>query len=310
MYDLNKIIKTKLQELKSNPGSIFVLTYPYVFIIITIVGFLYVFNLNYIARQNVNLPLPDTTSQSDLTIMQARIVPSIDINKIGVPTPELLFLGKSIFIKTCVSCHGEEGKGNGPSAHALNPPPRNFTSKDGWKNGPKLSQIYKTLQDGIPDSFMGSYDFLSAEEKFGVAHYIRTAFVPDPPKDSPEDLSTLDQLYNLSKGVEMPAQIPVSAASKFIINENDSLIQNISRILSNISTNITDTAALLFNKITDNKFKAIVSLERSLDWKQNEQLFINTIVNNVNLNGFNRQVFNLSGNDWDLLHGYLKSVIN
>jgi mono/diheme cytochrome c family protein len=310
MDNLNKIIKTKLQELKSDPGRIFGLTYPYVFILITIIGFLYIINLNYVARQNVNPPLPDTTAQSDLPLMQARIVPSIDITKISVPTPELLNKGKSIFITSCSSCHGEEGKGNGPSAHALNPPPQNFTSRDGWKNGPKLTQIYKTLQDGIPDSFMGSFEFLAVEEKFGVAHYIRTTFFPDPPKDSPEDLSTLDKLYNLSKGIEMPAQIPVSSAAKIIVNENDSLSQNISRILSTIADNISDPAVQLFDKITDNKFRALVSLERSSDWKQNEQLFINTIVNNVNFNGFNRQVFNLSGNDWDLLHSYLKSVIN
>ena len=108
----------------------------------------------------------------------------------------------------------------------------------------------------------------------------------------------------------MPAQIPVSSAAKIIVNENDSLSQNISRILSTIADNISDPAVQLFDKITDNKFRALVSLERSSDWKQNEQLFINTIVNNVNFNGFNRQVFNLSGNDWDLLHSYLKSVIN
>ena len=309
MYDLNKIIKTKLQELKSNPASIFGLTYPYVFILITIIGFLYVINLNYVARQHVNPPLPDSTISGDLTVMQAKHIPPIDITKIGEPTPDLLAKGTKIFTTVCISCHGEAGKGDGPAGSALNPKPQNFTSKNGWKNGPKLTQIYKTLQDGIPGSGMASYEYLTPEEKFGLAHYIRTTFVTNPPKDSPENLETLDQLYNLSKGTEIPAQIPVSAAAKFIINENDSQVQNITRILSTIAGNISDPAVQLFDKITDNKFMALVSLERSLDWKLNEQLFINTIVNNVNLNGFNRQVFNLSGNDWDLLHTYLIHIL-
>ena len=310
MYDLNKIIKTKLQELKSNPGSIFGLTYPYAFILITIIGFLYVFNLNYIARQHVNPPLPDSTISADLPVMQAKHIPPVDITKIGEPTPDLLAKGTKIFTTVCISCHGEAGKGDGQAGSALNPRPQNFSSKDGWKNGPKLTQIYKTLQEGIPGSGMASYEYLTPEEKFGLAHYIRTTFVPNPPKDSPENLETVDQLYNLSKGTEIPAQIPVSAAAKFIINENDSRVQNTSGVLRAIAVNISDPAVQLFDRITDNKFKAIVSLERSLDWKQNEQLFINTIVNNVNLNGFNSHVFNLSVNDWDLLHNYFKGVIN
>jgi mono/diheme cytochrome c family protein len=310
MDDLKKIIKIKLQELKSDPDKIFGLIYPYVFILITIVGFLYVFNLNYIARQNVNPPLPDLTSQADLPVIQARSIPPVDITKIGEPTPDLLPKGKKIFTTVCISCHGEGGKGDGPAGSALDPKPQNFTSKTGWKNGPKLSQIFKTLQDGIPGSAMASYEYLIPEEKFGLAHYIRTTFVSNPPKDSPEDLTTLDQLYNLSKGREIPAQIPVSAATKFVINENESQVQNISVILRTVSGSISDPAAQIFDKITNNKFRAIVSLKRSLDWKQNEQLFINTIVNNVNLNGFNRQVFNLSTNDWELLHSYFKGVIN
>jgi mono/diheme cytochrome c family protein len=310
MDDLKKIIKIKLQELKSDPDKIFGLIYPYVFILITIVGFLYVFNLNYIARQNVNPPLPDLTSQADLPVIQARSIPPVDITKIGEPTPDLLPKGKKIFTTVCISCHGEGGKGDGPAGSALDPKPQNFTSKTGWKNGPKLSQIFKTLQDGIPGSAMASYEYLIPEEKFGLAHYIRTTFVSNPPKDSPEDLTTLDQLYNLSKGREIPAQIPVSAATKFVINENESQVQNISVILRTVSGSISDPAAQIFDKITNNKFRAIVSLKRSLDWKQNEQLFINTIVNNVRLNGFNRQVFNLSANDWELLYSYFKGVIN
>jgi mono/diheme cytochrome c family protein len=310
MDDLNKIIKNKLQELKSNPGSLFALTYPYVFILITVIGFIYVINMNYIARQNVNPPLPDSTALVDLPVIQAKTIPPVDITKIGEPTPELLAKGKNIFTTVCISCHGEGGKGDGPAGSALNPKPQNFTSKDGWKNGTKVSQIYKTLQDGIPGSGMASYEYLTPEEKFGLAHYIRTTFVNNPPKDSPEDLTTLDQLYNLSKGKEIPAQIPVSAAARFVINENDTRVQNISKILSTIAGNISDPTVQLFDKITDNKFRAIVSLERSLDWKQKEQMFIMVIVNNVNLNGFNRQVFNLSGNDWDLLYSYFKGVIN
>ena len=39
--------------------------------------------------------------------------------------------GKEVFVKTnCNSCHGMEGKGDGPVAAALDPKPRNYTVGD------------------------------------------------------------------------------------------------------------------------------------------------------------------------------------
>ena len=36
--------------------------------------------------------------------------------------------GKQTFLKYCASCHGEDGKGNGPAAIALKPPPSDLTA--------------------------------------------------------------------------------------------------------------------------------------------------------------------------------------
>jgi mono/diheme cytochrome c family protein len=36
--------------------------------------------------------------------------------------------GKETFVKYCASCHGEDGKGNGPAAIALKPPPADLTT--------------------------------------------------------------------------------------------------------------------------------------------------------------------------------------
>jgi len=52
------------------------------------------------------------------------------------PTPENIAKGKELFTgkATCFTCHGNEGRGDGPAGAALDPSPRNF-------HNPKFDQV-------------------------------------------------------------------------------------------------------------------------------------------------------------------------
>ncbi len=309
MSNLEKFIKEKREEIRQDPGKIFGLVYPYLLLIGLGIGIYYISQMNVIGRQEVPVAVPDTSnSQEVLTIQESQLVPAADVNKLSQPTDSLVEMGKKIFQTTCVSCHGADGKGNGPASTGLNPAPRNFTSKEGWVNGPKLTSIYQTLQEGIKGSAMVAYQQFTPTEKFALAHYIRTTFVPDPSQPSKEDLAMLDQLYNLSQKRFIPAQIPVADAEKLIIQENQKKMDQIKSIAGKIEMD-NNAASSLFKNITSNKDKALTVLVNSESWKNNEREFINIIVNNVNQDGFNGRVFNLSDAEWNELFNYLKGVI-
>ncbi|MCW8823633.1 MAG: cytochrome c [Ignavibacteriaceae bacterium] len=308
MDEIKKIFAEFIAKIKENPGTLFGLLYPYFLIAIVIVGLYYVANIGNVAINKTPGFVPDTTVIKDLSIQDARTVPPIDIFKMSEPTPELIQKGKELYNKTCASCHNETGAGGGPASVGLNPAPRNFTSPDGWINGRTLSSIYTTLEEGIQGSAMISYNFLTPEERVGLAQYIRTEFIKDPPKDSKNDLEALNQLYNLSKGMKVPAQIPVSAAMKIVISEANQKTKKMNDVVTQINDNRTNPSSQLFIYICKDEKLAVSSLINSSEWKQSENNLMNFMTINVNQNGFNGRVFDLSNSELNELYNYLKKI--
>lgn len=54
---------------------------------------------------------------------------------------------RKMFVARCASCHGMEGKGDGPGSAALNPKPRNYTDV-AWQKSVTDEEIGKTIMYG------------------------------------------------------------------------------------------------------------------------------------------------------------------
>lgn len=306
MKEFFEQIKEKVDEIKNSPGTIFGLVFLYFLIVGVLIGLYFVSKLEFLTRQKVPPVLRDTVVVSDLQMREAKVVPPVNLAEIKNATPQLLSEGETLYKSNCASCHGETGAGGGPASAGLNPAPRNFTSVDGWKNGPKLSQIYTTLQEGIPGSAMVSYDYLLPEQKFALAHYIRTNFVPNPPEDTQADLDALDATYNLSAGQEIPAQIPVAVAKIILTQENE---QNLNKVQSALSKIESSQNKNFFFRVTSNSNVALMFLVKNFNNINSEQNFKKIVINNVNQNGFNGNVFNLSDQEWSDLYKMIVSVL-
>lgn len=87
--------------------------------------------------------------------------------------------GRVVYETRCAPCHGSDGRGDGPAAAAITPPPRNFRDPAFW-NGRTPHQLEATVKDGRPGTLMAPFkDVLSQAEIDDVVAYLQS-FKPAP----------------------------------------------------------------------------------------------------------------------------------
>ncbi|WP_417600657.1 cytochrome c/FTR1 family iron permease [Owenweeksia hongkongensis] len=78
--------------------------------------------------------------------------------------------GKALFAVHCQSCHGEDGRGDGPLSAGLEPAPTNFHSPD-KANGLSPFQAYNTIRLGVEGTGMRGFNELNDDEVWDLAFY-------------------------------------------------------------------------------------------------------------------------------------------
>lgn len=91
--------------------------------------------------------------------------------------PATLAAGKQIYAQNCAVCHGVEGKGDGPSAVALNPKPVDLTVHARLH---AEGELFWWVSNGIQGTGMPAWTGLSDLSKWQVIAYIRTLGLPAP----------------------------------------------------------------------------------------------------------------------------------
>ena len=155
---------------------------------------------------------------TDYPAAARQVIPPVDPKTVLTPTPELLARGKTLYSQTCSPCHGPEGRGNGPAGANLVPKPRDFTKKDGWKNGTRIEDVFKTLDEGIKGSAMVSYDYLTRKDRMALVHVVQSLGDFDHGTSDPTARAALERVF-ASGGEVIPNRIPVARAIDILVKE-------------------------------------------------------------------------------------------
>ncbi len=290
----------KFSDLLKDPIRLFGWSYIYILLIILIGGIFYVKHLNYISFNSLNPRLASDSLEIPTVVKKKGGVQlAANLDFIQNPTPDLIAKGEEIYNNTCASCHGDSGEGNGPAGLNLNPKPRNFHDKEGWTNGRKFSEMYKTLTKGIIKYGMAAYEYLPGDDRFALIHYIRS-FTNDFPEITDDEVIGMEIEYNLLEGRKQPNTIPIKTAERKIADEYAPVAARTKSILSRIKNN--DKLNALVAKVSKDPEKVISSI--LLNKLSSNFVQFKEIVSNEHIDlGFNANVLRLSENEWKILFG-------
>jgi mono/diheme cytochrome c family protein len=220
------------------------------------------------------------------------VIPPIAPETVMTPNPELLARGKVLYVQTCVTCHGLEGKGDGPAGLSLNPKPRDFTRNAGWTNGTRLDEIFRTLDEGIKGTAMASYNDLSKSDRMALVHVVQSLGAFDHGASDPRALASLELLFT-SAGEVIPNRIPVSAAVRVLTQEAQAVPRVTGMERSLVLEGISDAG------------RAAQTLAGIPGWREDAQAFSKGVLAGLSSNGFAPRVATFTQAEWREFHDTL-----
>jgi mono/diheme cytochrome c family protein len=294
------------RELLRSPRRLFGYSYVYFLKLLLLLGILYAWHVTDIGK-NAIMPVALKDSSAfvqDIPFQAPSVLPPVDVRRAAVPTDSVLRIGRELFRANCASCHGDNGLGDGPAGLVLTPKPRNFHLATGWTNGARVTDIYRTLQEGIVRNGMASYNYLPPGDRFALIHFVRS-FHPAPPADAEADVLMLETTYQLSKGSSIPAQIPIRNAMQRVVAENGPRIQAVAATVSRVMADVSTPGAALLRRVMADPAKAVTSLRSVAPAAGTVEQFIRRVSADPGMLGLKPSVTRLRADEWLTLHHYV-----
>jgi mono/diheme cytochrome c family protein len=82
-------------------------------------------------------------------------------------------IGKQYYVRSCVVCHGANGKGDTEMREFLSTHPSDLTDGD-WKYGNQDGNIFQIIKDGTEYDMKPFKDLLDDEKTWHIVNYLRS----------------------------------------------------------------------------------------------------------------------------------------
>ena len=129
------------------------------------------------ARLAAQLPADSLAAES--RAIEVRLSSALGVTLDDRPAREpSIANGEALFRSTCTRCHGMQGRGDGPVAHELNPPPADLADAEALRGTTPLD-LYRKVTFGVPGTKMQAFgEALSREERWDLVAYVATLTDP------------------------------------------------------------------------------------------------------------------------------------
>ncbi|MDC0357783.1 c-type cytochrome [Oligoflexia bacterium] len=235
---------------------------------------------------------------TDIQPYRGKTIPPINVAEALVASKPQLTEGKGLYTAQCGSCHGAEGLGNGPAGAALKPPPRNFTSSEGWKKGFKVTQIFDTLSEGVGS--MPTFDYLTPAQRFSLAHYVQALgkFFHGPEEEGAA--TYLNGKYQLDQESREPHKVALSFVSGKLLGEYKVWE------LAMPQQDDASVEAKLVQAVILKPERVAAVLSNLSAWREDSLKFLQIASSDAPTNGFAPKVGSLTPSELEALRAYIK----